>query len=165
LKGHVSTCLDPSKLDQDGEPHIETSPLPGWGLLSPGSRKGPCLFTGQKPARLAPTVQAVTPLLAALGGTYLQAPVLQGVLGVHSAILTSLCTARVCLHYQQAQCRDQSGVKSSEAVYKARPVLGQGSSPHRCSNPHLHENSPRGSPRRRNNVLAKNPTSPLVAPE
>lgn len=40
LKGHVSTCLDPSKLDQDGKPHIGTSPLPGQGLLSLGSSKG-----------------------------------------------------------------------------------------------------------------------------
>lgn len=46
LKGHVSTCLDPSKLDQDGGSHIETSPLPGWGLLSLGSGKSHCLANG-----------------------------------------------------------------------------------------------------------------------
>lgn len=129
LKGHVSTCLDPSKLDQDGEPHIETSPLPGRGLLPPQSGKGPCLTTGQKPASLAPASHAPTPLLAALGGTYFHAPAQRGVLGVHSTILTSLCTATDCLNYPQLQCGNQSGVKSSGAIFKAHPIWGQGPSP------------------------------------
>lgn len=144
LKGHVSTCLDPSKLDQDGEPHIETSLLPGRGLLSLGSGKCPCLTTGQKPASLAPTSHASTPLLAASGGTYFQAPVLRGVLGVHSTILTSLCTTRVCLNYWRAQRGNQS-VKSSGTVYKAHLILGQGSFPCQRSNPQLYENGP-GAP-------------------
>lgn len=111
LKERISTCLDPSKLDQDGEPHIETSLLPGRDLLSLGSRKGPCLAMGQKPASFVPTSHVPTPLLAALGQTDLQAPVLRGVLGVHSTISASICTTTDCLNYQWAHWGNQSGVK------------------------------------------------------
>lgn len=163
LKEHISTCLDPSKRDQDGEPHIETSQLPGRGLSSSGSRKGPCLAMGQKPAGFVPTSHVPTPLLAALGETGLQAPVLRGVLGVHSTILTSVCTTTDCLNYQWAHWGNQSGVRSSGAVYKSHSTLGQRSSPWQCSNPRLYKNCPWGSPR--NNALAKTLISLLMAPE
>lgn len=53
LKGHVSTCLDPSKLDQDGESRIEASPLPGWSLLPLGST--PCPWRNQPALLLRPS--------------------------------------------------------------------------------------------------------------
>lgn len=117
LKGHVSTCLDPSKLDQDGEPHIETSLHPGWGLLSPGSREGPCLTMAgrNQPAlffrpRIHPSPGHGIRLL--WGETYFQAPVLQGVLGLHLITLTSLRTFTACLNYRRTQCGNQDGVRS-----------------------------------------------------
>lgn len=129
LKGHVSTCLDPSKLAQDGECHIETRLLPGWGLLSTRSGKSHCLAMGQTPASLAPVSHAPILLLTALRGIYVQVSVLQGVLVVYLTILTSFYSTTDCLRYQWEQCENQSGVKSSEAVWKAHPILGQGFSP------------------------------------
>lgn len=164
LKGHVSTCLDPSKLNQDGESHIESSPVPGWGLLSPGSGKSRYLAMGQTPASLAPISHAPIPLLSALGGIYFQASVLQRVLVVYSTISNSFYTTTDCLHYQWEQCGNQSGVKSLEAVWKTHPVLGQGFSPALHSK-HMYENSLWSSPRKRNKALAKTLISPLMNPE
>lgn len=131
LKGHVLTYLDPSKLDQDGEPHIETSLHPGWGLLSPGSREDPCLTMAgrNQPALLLQPCTHPSPghgIRLLWGEAYFQAPVLQGVLGLHSTTLTSLCTFTACLNYQRTQCGNQGGVRSLYTVYKAHKILGEG---------------------------------------
>lgn len=159
MSQHVLTHPNWIKMES---PILKTVRSQEGAYCPPGSGKGPCLNMGQKPASLAPISHA--PTLAMLGGTYFQVPVLRGILGGHSTILTSLCSATVCLNYQQAQCGNQSGVKSFGTVYKAHLILGQGS-PCQHYNPHLYENSPCDPPRRKNNALAKTPISHLMTPE
>lgn len=166
MSQHVLTHPNWIKMES---PILESSPVPGWGLLSPGSGKSRYLAMGQTPAGLAPISHAPIPLLSALGGIYFQASVLQRVLVVYSTILNSFYTTTDCLHYQWEQCGNQSGVKSLEAVWKTHPVLGQGFSPALHSK-HVYENSPWGSPRKRNKALAKTNfsshepwTAPIIA--
>lgn len=153
LKGHVSTCLDPSKLDQDGEYHIETSPLPGWGLLSSGSWRVATKPWGRpQPALL---LSAMHPSLSWL----LWRNIFSGFSTAGSP--GSLFDHLDQLLYYHSLSRlpvraewNQSGAKSSGAVYKAHPILRQGFfSCIDCK--HLYENSPWGSPRKRNKVWTK----------